>query len=179
MGGSNAREPIHVVVLELDDRTYRNLEALTGEAIPGGILNPEDVAGVLLKLADHADQGVYRPGAWERGWLCSAFGNDWLARLEKDPRYPNISWQRPIATPRRRAGRAGSPRRTMNPMDTPRQRLRELADAYDPDRPNRGLLGDFVVAATATIHVVAVAGPRRLWWIITGRGEGPGERDAR
>ena len=33
-------------------------------------------------LIDHAAQGVYRPGAWERPWICQAFGDDFLARLE-------------------------------------------------------------------------------------------------
>ena len=42
------------------------------------------LADVVEKLIDHAQQGVYRPGAWERGWLCQAFGYDWTARLEPD-----------------------------------------------------------------------------------------------
>lgn len=40
--------------------------------------------GVLYELIDHAQQGVYRPGSWERGWLCQVFGEDWLQRLEPD-----------------------------------------------------------------------------------------------
>lgn len=42
------------------------------------------VESALLTLADHAQQGVYRPGAWERGWLCQVFGDEWLARVEPD-----------------------------------------------------------------------------------------------
>lgn len=46
-------------------------------------LNPNgDVTEVILTLIDHAQQGVYRPGAWERGWLHQAFGDDFEAKLE-------------------------------------------------------------------------------------------------
>lgn len=42
------------------------------------------VRDVLLRLIDHAQQGVYRPGAWERGWVCQAFGDEWTARMAPD-----------------------------------------------------------------------------------------------
>jgi hypothetical protein len=58
----------------------------------------------------------------------------------------------------------------MRGMDTPRERLRTLADAYAPDRPDRSLLGDLVVAWVAVLHVLLVAGPRGIWWVLTGRG---------
>jgi hypothetical protein len=48
-------------------------------------------ADVLALLADHAQQGVYRPGSWERGWTCSVFGEDWLERLEPDTRPDMLS----------------------------------------------------------------------------------------
>lgn len=38
-------------------------------------------ARALYRLVDHAQQGVYRPGSWERGWLAQALGEDFLARL--------------------------------------------------------------------------------------------------
>jgi hypothetical protein len=44
----------------------------------------EPAAAVLVILADHAQQGVYRPGAWERDWLIQVFGDEWLDRLEPD-----------------------------------------------------------------------------------------------
>jgi hypothetical protein len=56
-----------------------NLEALVDPA--SGL---DDVAAVLVKLADHAQQGVHRPGAWERDWLHQAFGYGWHARLEPE-----------------------------------------------------------------------------------------------
>ncbi len=40
------------------------------------------VENVLLTLADHAQQGVYRPGAWERMWIEQAFGDDFEDLLE-------------------------------------------------------------------------------------------------
>ena len=45
-----------------------------------------DPAEVLEELVDHVCQGVYRPGAWEREWLCKALGYEWIGRLEPDPR---------------------------------------------------------------------------------------------
>jgi hypothetical protein len=78
------------IVVELDTRTLHNLRALTG-----GRYGPETVQGVIGKLVDHANQGVYRPGAWERDWLCSAFGYDWTEGLETDPRPDHHMFQRP------------------------------------------------------------------------------------
>lgn len=45
-------------------------------------LGPQNVRGVILELLDHAEQGVYRPGAWERGWLAQAFGESFEEHLE-------------------------------------------------------------------------------------------------
>jgi hypothetical protein len=36
---------------------------------------------VVAALIDHASQGVYRPGAWEREWVIQAFGVEFLERL--------------------------------------------------------------------------------------------------
>lgn len=58
-----------------------------------------DVGDVLAVLADHADQGVYRSGSWERGWLCSAFGHDWTEVMEPDPDGRAPSRQRPRRGP--------------------------------------------------------------------------------
>jgi hypothetical protein len=72
-------EPTVTVTLELSQRTADLLSVLTI-----GQYAPEDLNGVLMKLIDHAQQGVYRPGAWERGWLQQAFGDEWEAGLEPD-----------------------------------------------------------------------------------------------
>lgn len=44
----------------------------------------ETVEQVVETLVDHAQQGVYRPGAWERPWLEQAFGYEWQSNLEPD-----------------------------------------------------------------------------------------------
>ena len=63
----------------------------------------------LLILADHAQQGVYRPGAWEREWLWPVFGSEWTNKLEPGDPYgrPNCAhvFQRPEA-PEQGTGRA-------------------------------------------------------------------------
>lgn len=49
----------------------------------------EALAQVLGRLIDHAQQGVYRPGAWEREWIIQVFGYEWLKkRIEPDPEDP-------------------------------------------------------------------------------------------
>ena len=63
------------------------ISAQTAELL-SALIDPElglnDLVGVIYELIDHAQQGVYRPGAWERDWLCRAFGYDWPDRLEPD-----------------------------------------------------------------------------------------------
>lgn len=68
-----------IVTVALSERTARNLAVLIDPDQGLGTL-----AAVLAELADHAQQGVYRPGAWERDWLIQAFGDSWLARVEPD-----------------------------------------------------------------------------------------------
>lgn len=46
-----------------------------------------DPVAALRTLADHAAQGVYRPGAWEREWLLQAFPGDFLEHLEPGDPY--------------------------------------------------------------------------------------------
>lgn len=70
--------PVQVTVT-LPAEHARRLAVLAGEESgPGG------VALVLATLADHAQQGVYRPGAWERDWVMQVFGDEWLDRVEPD-----------------------------------------------------------------------------------------------
>jgi len=49
------------------------------------------VAEVVAVLVDHAQQGVYRPGANEREWVCQVFGYEWTARLVPDTRPEMLS----------------------------------------------------------------------------------------
>jgi hypothetical protein len=66
------------VMLPVD--TARRLAVLADDDSYG----TASVARVLAVLADHAQQGVYRPGAWERDWVCQVFGQDWLSQVEPD-----------------------------------------------------------------------------------------------
>lgn len=34
----------------------------------------------LLRLADNAQQGVYRPMSWQRNWIVSVFGDEWITQ---------------------------------------------------------------------------------------------------
>jgi hypothetical protein len=54
-----------------------------------------------------------------------------------------------------------------------RERLRTIADTYAPDRPDRSVLGDYVVAVWALLHIVAVYGIRAIVYILTGKGPRP------
>src|SRR5580692_8630561 len=61
----------------------------------GALVDPQwghtGIKDVIGQLIDHAQQGVYRPGAWEREWLCQAFGYDWADRMEPDTRPGSLS----------------------------------------------------------------------------------------
>src|SRR5437773_2526922 len=59
------------------------------------VLSPTgNVKEVLEELIDHAQEGVYRPGSWERRWIIQAFGDDFQKRLETWPDMPG-NFQRP------------------------------------------------------------------------------------
>jgi len=66
------------ITVEVSDTVYELLEVLTKGQRP----ECKTVKDVVLKLIDHAQQGVYRPGAWERNWLTQAFWDDWTEHLE-------------------------------------------------------------------------------------------------
>ena len=74
------------ITITVSDKVAERLTAL---------IDPEqglpDLAAVIGELADHAQQGVYRPAAWERSWLCSVFGDEWAERLEPDTRPEMLS----------------------------------------------------------------------------------------
>ena len=62
------------IILEVSETVHGLLATLCDEFHP-------DVESVVLTLIDHAQQGVYRPGAWERDWLSQAFGPEFTLRL--------------------------------------------------------------------------------------------------
>lgn len=85
------------ISIDIDETVYALLEVLTtGEFVPGSV---EDV---VVKLIDHAQQGVYRPGAWERDWLIQAFGDDWTEYLEPGDPYGRANCEHIFRRPRRR-----------------------------------------------------------------------------
>lgn len=71
--------PTVKLTLELSQRVADLLTVLTT-----GRYAPDDLPGVIMKLIDHAQQGVYRPMANERDWLERVFGDEWQAALEPD-----------------------------------------------------------------------------------------------
>jgi len=69
------------ITVEVSNTVYALLEVLAKGNFCSSV---EDVVGQLI---DHAQQGVYRPGAWEREWLMQAFGDDWTSFLEPGDPY--------------------------------------------------------------------------------------------
>lgn len=67
--------------IELDDETVGYLQVLCGNPS----MPMSQVEDVLLHLAHSAADGVRRPGAWECGWLCQAFGDEWESKCEQVP----------------------------------------------------------------------------------------------
>lgn len=65
------------IEITLSRPNHALLETLTHDP-----LGPQTVRDVILELLDHAEQGVYRPGAWERGWLTQVFGDHFENHLE-------------------------------------------------------------------------------------------------
>lgn len=95
-------EPPISITLSISARTARHLAALTG-----GDFGPEDIESVICKLIDHAQQGVYRPGANEREWVCQMFGYDWPANVEPDADGPRYQGKPVFDRPREREAGSG------------------------------------------------------------------------
>jgi hypothetical protein len=89
-----------VVTITVDPVVYRLLEALTS-----GESAPRSVEAVIGALIDHAQQGVYRPGSWERGWLCQVFGGDWTAHLDPGDPWGRVGGEAFFERPRQRGDR--------------------------------------------------------------------------
>jgi len=83
------------ITIEVSDVVYQLLEVLTkGEHAPRSV---EEVVGILV---DHAQQGVYRPGAWERQWLEQVFFDEWQQFLEPGDPYGRPDCDRVFQRPR-------------------------------------------------------------------------------
>jgi hypothetical protein len=83
------------ITIEVDETVYGLLQTLTR----GGCGPVKDV---VIQLIDHAQQGVYRPGAWERDWLCQAFGRGWISCLEPGDPYGRDGGELIFQRPKRR-----------------------------------------------------------------------------
>ncbi len=85
MANSTSNKPTRrrMVTVEISPTAYKLLQVLTKSKF-----HPtESVEEVIERLIDHAQQGVYRPGAWERQWLCQVFGEDWTQHLKPGDPY--------------------------------------------------------------------------------------------
>lgn len=70
MKKTNPREETRSVRLRFFSGTWKRLEALADSYCDGR------VDQLIRELLDHVDQGIYRPGSWERAWLAQVFGDE-------------------------------------------------------------------------------------------------------
>jgi hypothetical protein len=80
----------NLLTLDLDDRQLAALGVLDDDDSSG---LSESAATVLYQLVERVLDGVHRPGSWERAWLCQAFGDEWIERMEQDPQ---AAWRQRI-----------------------------------------------------------------------------------
>jgi len=81
------------VTIKVDEKTAERLRVLLQPDVSA--ITAADVVSVIVQLIDHAQQGVYRPGAWERGWICQAFGDAWIDYVESDTAAPMFDVPKP------------------------------------------------------------------------------------
>lgn len=79
------------ITITVTDEVAARLAALIDPDGGPPMTGAATVADVVSVLVDHAQQGVYRPGANEREWVCQVFGYDWLERLVPDTRPEMLS----------------------------------------------------------------------------------------
>ncbi len=82
--------PEEVQALDDDEREALRLrvdEAFREHHAPRAETLEQRCARVLMQLADHATQGVFVNGGWERRWVVQAFGDGWLERTEPGDPY--------------------------------------------------------------------------------------------
>lgn len=70
------------ITIELSKTVHSLLSVITKSD-----MGPTTVAEVIETLIDHAQQGIYRPGSWERGWLERVFPEGWQEHLEPGDPY--------------------------------------------------------------------------------------------
>jgi len=69
------------LIVQLNDEALERLDRL---AEITGIGSDQDLAATLAaRIFDHVDQGIRRPGAWERDWLAQIVGPGPLATYDE------------------------------------------------------------------------------------------------
>lgn len=71
--------------IDLDDKSWTRIERLV--EVRGG-----DLEAFVSEILDHVDQGIYRSGSWERGWLAQCLGEECIEDAYdpgEDPRFPS------------------------------------------------------------------------------------------
>lgn len=89
------------ITLEISETVAGLLQVLAPEGQQHQPPSASSVAVVIATLIDHAQQGVYRPGAWERGWLTQAFGDEWTEHLEPGDPHGRSGCEHIFQRPRR------------------------------------------------------------------------------
>lgn len=77
------------VVVDLSPSVLASIEHLARSLAP--LYPGMNAAGVLAELAERVDDGVRRPGSWERAWLRSAFPLETLEASEVPE--PDAPWR--------------------------------------------------------------------------------------
>jgi hypothetical protein len=84
------------ITIAVKEEVYELLQVLTR-----GEYGLASVKAVIEELIDHAQQGIYRPGAWERDWLIHAFGDDFIDHLEPGDPYGRKNCEAIFQRPRK------------------------------------------------------------------------------
>jgi hypothetical protein len=87
---TSSTPPKRQITIEVDAETYAYLEVLAAGAFHESDPTITPVY-VLQHLAHSAADGMRRPGAWERDWIVSAFGDAWIKDLEVVPDVPYVN----------------------------------------------------------------------------------------
>jgi hypothetical protein len=83
---------VTTISIIVPDEVAARLAVLTDPSLlQAGATVTAAASDAVAVLIDHAQQGVYRPGSWERPWLMQAFGDEWLERLHPDARPEMLS----------------------------------------------------------------------------------------
>jgi hypothetical protein len=93
------------ITVTVSDEVAAQLAVLTDPSMLTSTATVADAArDAVAVLIDHAQQGIYRPGSWERPWLQQVFGDDFERRLVPDTRPEMLSGDGRVIFDRPREG---------------------------------------------------------------------------